>query len=81
MDLPFFGNNDITRNHRNGIALVVDLIVTLTRQNRPSVLPTGVGVWRNGLSWLDMPCHDDGVLRFGDNRAYWLTAGYLHIVT
>jgi hypothetical protein len=35
------------------------LILTVTGQDSPSVLPFWVSMWRNCLPWLDMPCNDD----------------------
>jgi hypothetical protein len=74
-----YGSDDhISSRDGQGRTRCLRLVIALTGENRPGVLPGRMNVGSDTLAWLDMPRDNHGLSSFRDHRPYWLIVGRLH---
>ena len=59
MHFAFFCYDDIARRDLDGVAVFVDLIFALAREDRPCILIFRMRMGSNGLTRCNMPGNDD----------------------
>lgn len=59
MHFAFFCYDDIARRDLDGVAVFVDLIFALAREDRPCILTFRMRMGSNGLTRCNMPGNDD----------------------